>query len=139
MVPTEQKLPPEGEEFDLTNTAVTQVRLDGDAIKAFIANMVAAGYISKEGVAGLYKEIKFVQMRTPRKDKDKKRPFVMPSLANATIPGLIDMLGQTREEIANAKKLEGVYKTALQSRLVESGAIPKDSVGDEKGWGTEDE
>lgn len=136
VIPDEVLPPPTGEDFGLTNTPVVQVRLDGDTVKAILQNMMIAGYITQATLAGCYKEVKFTQMRTPRRDKDKKKPFVMPSLANATITGLIDMLGTTREEIANAKKLEGIYKTALQARLVESGAIIPDSPG---GGGGEDE
>jgi len=130
-IPTETfvKPSPEGEEFALTKTPVVQTRLDGDTVKVILQNCVDAGYITKETLAGCYKDIKFTQIRTPRKDKDKKKPFVMPSLANATITGLIDMLGGTREEMANLKKLEGIYKTALQARLVESGEIIPDSPG----------
>lgn len=44
------------------------------------------------------------------------RDIEMPNLENATPAFLIDEIGRLRAEQARAKKLEGVYKQALEAR-----------------------
>lgn len=110
-----------GEAFDMITFGVDQVRLNGDAVKALLTDLRAKDLITAEQLEGVFKTISFEQMKIVRKDKALKKPFVMPNLTNATVTGLVDMLGSIREDIALEKKLEGIYRTAIMARLVEAG------------------
>lgn len=106
-----------GEEFDTQITTVTQERLDGDAVKMLLDEMLQKGHITNEQKAACFKSIKFRTISTKRIDPSKAPPFSMPNLSNATPAGLIDMLGNVRENAKTLKKLEGIYKTKLESLM----------------------
>ncbi len=97
----------EGEFFTATIEHVYQDRLDGALVEQ------ALGAVKFKACK---KTIDFDMTKTKRK-VGKKRDFVNPNLANATASGLVDLLGQVREEMSDLKKLEGIYKTALDARI----------------------
>lgn len=96
-----------GEVFQLTINDVAQERLNTEKVKSKLT-------------PAMLKEctdvVTFQQYRTKRL-AGTKEAFKMPNLENATPSGLIDMLGDVREQIADLKRLEGIYKTALEARL----------------------
>lgn len=96
-----------GEFFEMMTVPVVQVRLDSDKVKETL---------TAEQLKACSKEIKYDQVKTSRVN-GKKRDFVMPNLANATPGGLVDMLGDVREQIKDLQKYEGIYKDALAARL----------------------
>lgn len=96
-----------GEKYEAMTSEVSQDRIDADAVRALL---------SPEDVLKVTKTITFAQIKTNRHTGEKPK-FVMPNLANATPEGLVDMLGETREQIKDLQKLEGIYKEALQARL----------------------
>lgn len=108
-------MPTNGENFSLNVTSQTQVRLDNDKVKALL---------TAEQQKECSKEIHMTVMKTTRIN-GQKRDFVMPSLANATPEGLVDMLGEVREQINDLKKYEGIYKEALTARLADDAAKSK--------------
>lgn len=129
-----------GEDFEMISFDSTQVRIDGEAVKALLATLQEKGLILPEQAMACYKEIKMHTVKTERKDKAKALPFKMPELANATDMGLVDMLGQTRERIKHDKKLEGVYKAALEARLTANGeGAPSPAPAYTPSWKDEDE
>ena len=105
-----------GEDFDMIVIHVTQDRLDGDKVRELLA---------PEDLKKVYKTISFKTIKCARRDPKRKPKFKMPNLGNATPEGLVDMLGKVREEMADLKKLEGIYKEALEARLVAEPS-PKD-------------
>ena len=115
-----------GEMYLIEQSSVTQVRVNTEAVKAACEDGVWAlvngtptkVQLTQEQKVALSKEIQFSMMKTVR-HTGKKPEFVMPNLANATLPGLIDMLGLTREEMKDLKKLEGMYKDAIEARQKE--------------------
>lgn len=120
------------EDFEMVTFRVEQIRLSGEVVKALLTKLRDEGSITNEEYIGCFKEIGFEQMKVNRKDKKLAKPFKMPDLSNATVIGLVDMLGATREDIKLGKKLEGVYKIAIMARLVEAGeAAPSDAPEEE--------
>lgn len=97
-----------GENFEGVQTEVNQERLDTDSVRAIL---------TPDQLEACTKTLSFTQIKVERKDKSKKPKFQMPNLANATPEGLMDMLGDVREQMKDLKKLEGIYKDALEGRL----------------------
>lgn len=95
-----------GEKFKVEVKSVSQDRFDKE---------LASKYLTEEQLKASHKTITFDQMKTKRHAGDAAQ-FRMPNLANATVGGLVDMLGDVREEMKILKKLEGVYKQALAAR-----------------------
>lgn len=95
-----------GEKFTAKIITVHQDRVDTAAVKELLG----------EDVKKVMKTISMEQLKCSR-HSGEKRAFRMPNLANATPEGLVDMLGDVREQIADLKKLEGIYKEALSARL----------------------
>lgn len=96
----------EGEEFRLDVVPVTQERFDKNKAKVFLTDVQFKACLNV---------IDFTQLKGKRL-KGEKAAFEMPNLHNVTVSGLVDLLGKIREEQANLKKLEGVYKMALAAR-----------------------
>lgn len=96
-----------GETHQAEIVDVTQVRLDGDAVKKFLG---------EEKTKELSKEISYKMLKTNRLQGDKPK-FEMPKLDNATPSFLIDELGKVREQIKHLEKYEGIYKEALMGRI----------------------
>jgi hypothetical protein len=109
------------ENWDLITYTQTQVRLDTDPVKAFIGRMVEEGHITEAQSFALYKEIPMNMISTKRKDPQARKPWQKPDMRNATLEGIIEMLGQTREEMSNLKKTEGFLKERLMAELRASG------------------
>lgn len=101
------KEPVNGEEFTVTFIAVDQDRINSEAVRELL---------TPEQLKTVMKTISFEQIKTTR-HKGEKPKFQMPNLENATPTGLVDLLGQTREQIKDLEKLEGIYKEALKARL----------------------
>lgn len=53
-----------------------------------------------------------------------KKSYPIPNLENMTDGGLVDLLGQVREQMAEAKFYEGFYKEVLTSRLAGRTVLP---------------
>lgn len=103
--------PPRGEKFEFQKTSSKRVALSKDKIEAyFLINNL------QEDLPKLYAESDVVTIKTPRFG-GKKPDFVMPNFANATVTGLIDMLGECRERMKDDKKLEGLIKARLGAEL----------------------
>lgn len=100
-------MPRNGEKFSLDIVHTYQDRMDSDKIKDFFGPDKIKEYM---------KTIDFDTYKTTRIAGDKPK-FQMPNLANATISGLIDMLGQVRDEKKDLEKLEGIYKDAIAARI----------------------
>lgn len=96
-----------GETHQVEIVDVTQVRLDGDAVKKFLG---------EEKTKEFSKEVSYKMLKTGRLTGDKPK-FEMPKLDNATPSFLIDELGKVREQIKHLEKYEGIYKEALQGRI----------------------
>jgi hypothetical protein len=96
-----------GEVFEARITEVNQDRLDNNAVKELL---------TEEQLKSVTKTISFKQMRVTRISGEKPE-FKMPNLDNATPEGLVDMLGDIKEQIKDLEKLEGIYKTALEARM----------------------
>lgn len=110
-----------GEDFEMISFDSTQVRIDGDAVKALLAELQEKNLVTPAQVMACYKEIHMSTIKTTRKDKSLAPVFSMPDFSNATASGVVDMLGSLREKMKLDKKLEGLYKTKLMSLLVASG------------------
>lgn len=96
-----------GESFEALVMKVTQERLDSEKIKELL---------DPEQLRSVTKVIEFAQIKCNRINGDKPK-FKVPNLANATPEGLVDMLGEVREQMKDLKKLEGIYKEALEARM----------------------
>lgn len=106
---TEADIPKVGENFSLSINKQTQVRINSDAVRELLAD-------EPEKLAKVCKEIDMTVFKTSR-HTGKQKKFEPPNLANATLQGLIDMLGQTREDKKDLEKLEGIYKDAIEARI----------------------
>ena len=96
-----------GETFELTITDEYQDRINADKVRALL---------TPEQVKQVTNTIQMKKLSTKR-HTGKKPDFVMPTLGNATLEGLVDMLGKTREEIKDLQKYEGIYKDAIKARM----------------------
>jgi hypothetical protein len=103
--------PPKGEKFDFVKTKSTRRALSKDKVEAYF---LLHGLM--EDLPKLYSDSDVVTIKTPRLDGSKPA-FVMPNFENATVTGLIDMLGECRERMKDDKKLEGLIKTRLGAEL----------------------
>lgn len=107
-----------GEVFDMMSDETTQVRMDGDAVKALLDTLLTAGAITEAQKQGCFKEISFETVRIARKHKEDKVAYTPPKLgANITAAAVVDMLGECREKIADLKKDEGILKAGLDVRI----------------------
>lgn len=95
------------EDFSLNIVPTSQDRINSDMVREIL---------TPEQLKKCMKTIEFDTFKTTR-IKGEKPKFQMPNLGNATIPGLIDMLGKVREEIKDLQKLEGIYKEAVGARI----------------------
>lgn len=93
-----------GEEFFAVTEEKTRTGISAD---------LARQLLTPEQIASISTTTSYVEVSCKRLDSSKKPEFTIPNLSNATPKGLTDMLGQTREEISQLKKLEKVYKEAL--------------------------
>lgn len=108
----------DGEEFEMMSTDTTQVRIDGDAVKMLLDDLLALGKITEEQKEACFKEISFETIKTNRKDKSKKPKFIPPKFGPNTTPGgVVDMLGECREKAADLKKEEGMLKDWLKANI----------------------
>lgn len=98
-----------GEVFMLEVLKVLQDRISSDEVRALL---------SVEDLRKVTKTISMEQMKTKRY-VGEKADFKMPNLANATPEGVIDMLGEVREQMKGLEKLEGIYKEWLKAWLRE--------------------
>lgn len=96
-----------GEKFEAMIVEVSQDRLDNDKVRSTL---------TAQQLLECTKTITFSQTKLNR-ISGKKSEFRMPNLANATPEGLVDMLGDIREQMKDLKKLEGIYATALAARM----------------------
>jgi hypothetical protein len=96
-----------GENFEAMIVEVNQDRLDNDKIRELL---------TPEQLLECTKTVTFNQIKCNRITGEKPK-FKMPDLSNATPTGLVDMLGDVREQIKDLQKLEGIYKDALSARL----------------------
>lgn len=96
-----------GEKFEAMTVPVSQDRIDSNKVKELL---------TPEQLLGVVKTITFTQIKCARHTGEKPK-FVMPNFGNATPEGLVDMLGEVREQIKDLQKLEGLYKDALDARL----------------------
>ncbi len=101
-----------GESFKLERLEFAQDR---------ISKELAEKNLTAEQLKSITTTIDIRMRRTPRIDKATKPVYVAPNLDNATIAGIIDMLGRTREEMADLKKTEGLLKQVLSKRLEDAG------------------
>lgn len=97
-----------GENFSLAMTEQNRVTIKADRVREELAE-------EPDRLARCAVESKVAQIKTTR-IRGKKADFVMPNFANATPSGLVDMLGEVREQMADLKKLEGLYKEALGAK-----------------------
>lgn len=100
--------PIKGEKFVANVVASDRVTIVADKVRAYFVN-------DPKTLETLVNTTKVYQLKCSRLAGEKKQ-FKMPDLSNATPGGLVDMLGELREEIADLKKLEGIYKSALEAR-----------------------
>lgn len=131
----------EGEEFELSSTNTTQMRLDTDYVKELIEELQLQGKITIEQKLACFKDIPIETIRTNRKDAEKKLKFVPPSLTQATPSAVVDFLGNIRERMANDKKEEGIYKEWLKSHFkkdmqtsIDTGSIAAALEDDKPDW-----
>lgn len=106
------------DDFEFISFIQTQTRLDTGNVKALLNRLHNEGKIATPDYVACFKDINMSMMKTTRKDPRAKRKFTPPDLSNATITGLVDMLGHVREQIAVAKKEEGYYKERLMAELI---------------------
>jgi hypothetical protein len=111
------------ENFEMITYKQEQVRLDGEKVKAFIAEMQEKGIINEATAMSMYKEISFVVVKTTRKDPKTKKQWEKPDLRNHTIEGLVEYLALTREEVKLLEKTEGFIKERLMAELAANGDI----------------
>ena len=102
-------MPIQGEKFVANKTTSTQERISSDAVREVL---------TPEQLKRVINVLDVTQLRVTRISGEKAK-FKMPNLSNATKEGLVDMLGEVREQMADLKKLEGIYKEALEARLKE--------------------
>lgn len=107
MTMPENANPLKGEKFLLTITSQDQDRISSDKVRELL---------TAEQVREVTNTITMKVMKTDRHEGTKAK-FVMPTLGNATLGGLVDMLGETREQIKDLQKYEGIYKDAINARL----------------------
>lgn len=100
--------PIKGEKFVLNETTTPRVTISADLVREHFAK-------DPETLAKLTSTTEVTAVKTTRISGEKKK-FVMPNLANATPGGLVDMLGEVREEKKDLEKLEGIYKEAIAAR-----------------------
>lgn len=120
----------EGEDFELSTTNSTQMRLDTDYVKDLIEELQLAGKITLEQKLACFKDIKIETIRTNRKDASKKLKFEPPNLTQMTPSGAVDLLGTVRERMANDKKEEGIYKEWLKTHFKKDAKTPEGEGGD---------
>lgn len=96
-----------GEMFEAMSSETAQDRIDSSKVRALL---------TQEQLDTVMKTITFTTVKTSRYSGEKAK-FTMPNLANATPEGLVDMLGEVREQIKDLQKLEGIYKDALAARM----------------------
>lgn len=108
----------DAEDFELSTSDRTQTRLNSDAVKALLDELLMRGVITEGDVKECFKDISFTVVSTSRKDKSKAEKFVPPNLANATAIGVVDMLGSVREKMKLLEKEEGVYKVWLEQNYL---------------------
>ena len=114
----------QGEDFEVFTTEQSQVRLDTEAVKRLLEQLMTDGIITMEQYTGCFKTLQFGVIKTARVDISKKPQFTIPSFSpNITSAGLADLLGSHREKMSFDKKLEGVYKTKLASLMQAEGKI----------------
>ncbi len=109
----------DGEDFEMMSSETTQVRIDGDAVKALLERLVLAEVITEKESQACFKEISFTTIKTARKDSSKKPKFIPPNLKNATPVGVVDMLGGVREKKKDLEKEEEIYKDWLKTQIID--------------------
>lgn len=129
----------EGEDFELSSSNTTQMRLDTDYVKDLIEELQLAGKITMEQKLACFKDIPMEVIRTNRKDPSKKLKFTPPSLTQLTPAGAVDMLGSLRERMANDKKEEGIYKEWLKTHFKKDMQTAAPGLGDEVAAKLEDD
>jgi polyhydroxyalkanoate synthesis regulator phasin len=123
----------EAEDFELSTTSGFQTRLDTEAVKALLDQLVMQGKITEDQVKACYKDIPMNVIRTSRRDTAKKPKFVPPNLTQATPVGVVDMLGSVREQKKILEQEEGVYKEWLQANYLKPLEAAAKAAGETEG------
>lgn len=98
-----------GEKYDAVLLQSSSTRIVADLVREML---------TPEQVEKVSKTSDMNTLKTQlKKGAPKPEPFKTPNLSNATPEGLVDMLGEVREQMKTLKKLEGIYKAALLTKL----------------------
>jgi hypothetical protein len=122
------------DDWQVSTSITTQVRLDGDSTKALLNKLLHEGLITEDQHRACFKELSFEVMRVNRLDKSKVEKFEMPDFSNYTFDGFLNELGVTKEKKKNLTKLEGILKERINMELTALGLRAEPEAKVEKQW-----
>ncbi len=122
----------QSEKYQAMTSSVTQVRVDNDAVKLLLEDLLEKELITPEQSAKCFKDISYDMLKVSRKDgTPPKEKWKAPLLGdNVTPEGLLDMLGDVKEKKGDIEKEEKFLSEAFKARVKARDALVKEVVSE---------